>query len=111
MSDNLMNPEFAEKVLTDCTEVYAQAQTIERETDIRIKRITAFLVEAELTSTDTNTVTLTREQANDIAGLLGHMQVHGRRMTSPWLTTISLIKDLTANRRYKIATAMNHRHK
>jgi aconitase B len=107
MSDHsLMNPDFLKKELEDSTELLATAETFVREMEIDIDRITDYLIHAPRGYS--NSVTLTSEQAREIAVFLGALSINKHRMISPRKVMISHYKQLLQDRRYRIATRLTN---
>lgn len=107
MSDySLMNPDFARKELKDSTELYAQAQTFNREFSIAYDEILATIQTLELVKPGRTHYSLDKEQISLIIRTLSAVKQKEFVFLSPRKVYISVLGELLRNRRYRIATRL-----
>lgn len=105
MSDySLMNPDFVQKELADCTELYAKQETFNREFSIAYDEILATIQTLELVEPGRTTYPLHKDQVALIVRTLSSVKQKEFVFLSPRKVMINHYSRLLKDRRYRIAT-------
>lgn len=105
-NQSLMNIDFLRQELASATELYAEAETFNREFSIAYDEIFQVIQDLELADKKRETYPLTKDQAMMIIRTLAMVKQQEYVFLSPRRVMISHYKQLLKDRRYRIAIVL-----